>query len=480
MGSIKKNFTSQLELPLFGFIAKAAEEIGQPAYVIGGWVRDLLLERPSKDIDIVTVGSGIELAKAVAKQSNRFTEVSQFKNFGTAMIKFDDYEVEFVGARRESYSRNSRKPVVEDGTLQDDQNRRDFTINALSIGLNRDDWGKIHDPFDGLKDLENKTIRTPLAPGKTYSDDPLRMMRAIRFASQLNFKIDADSYEAIAKNKNRIKIISKERISTELNKILLSDQPSVGLELLYKTGLLEIFFPELVALSGVEEIDGQTHKENFYHTLEVVDNISRETDNLWLRYAALLHDIGKPVTKRFDKNIGWTFHGHEFVGSKMVPKIFKRLKLPLDDKMKYVKKLVALSSRPIVLATEKATDSGVRRLLYDAGNDVEDLMTLCEADVTTKSEKRKKRYLNNFKVVRKKLKEVEEKDHVRNFQPPVDGKEIIKRYNLQPGKEIGKLKNAVKEAILDGQIQNDYDQAIEFLDQQAMEMGLLAGSDRKN
>ncbi len=470
----KNNLLSNIENPVFELVAAAAGKINQPAYIIGGWVRDFILERPSKDIDIVTVGSGIELARATADLSKEIKKVSTFKNFGTAMLRYADFEVEFVGARKESYSRNSRKPVVENGTLEDDQKRRDFTINALSISLKKDDYGQLHDPFNGWQDLQNEIIKTPLDPDVTFSDDPLRMLRAIRFAAQLNFQIHHETYAAISANKERIKILSRERIADELHKIMMCKKPSVGLHLLNETGLMDLLLPEITALKGVDEVEGQRHKDNFYHTLEVVDNISKNTDNLWLRYGALFHDIGKPRSKFFHPKIGWTFHGHEFLGSKMVPKIFRRLKFPLDDKMKFVKKMVFMSSRPVDLADKHVTDSGIRRLLFDAGDDVEDLMILCEADITTKNERRKKKYLENFKRVRQRLNEVEEKDHVRNFQPPVDGKEIMERYNLKPCKEIGELKNAVKEAILEGDINNNHDEALAFIDQLAAEKGLIS------
>ncbi len=467
---IKLKYQDELKEPFFKSIQQAAKELNQPAYVVGGWVRDLILDRPSKDVDIVTVGSGIELAELTAKKE-KAENISVFKNFGTAMIKLTDWEVEFVGARKESYNRDSRKPIVENGTIEDDQNRRDFTINAMSISLNEADYGTLIDPFNGLLDLENKIIRTPLDPDITFSDDPLRMMRAIRFASQLDFQIHHDTLGSISKNHERIEIISMERITEELNKIMASPQPSIGLSLLFQTGLLKHFLPELCDLYGVEEKNGISHKENFYHTLEVVDNVSKVSDNVWLRYAALFHDVGKPRTKRYIKKT-WTFHSHEFVGSKMIPAIFKRLRLPLDHKMKYVKKMVALSSRPIALVNEHVTDSGVRRLLFDAGDDIDDLMDLCDADVTTKNPARMKRYLDNFKVVRQKLKEVEEKDHVRQFQPPIDGNEICEIFGIKPGREIGELKKAIKEAILDGEISNNRTEAWEFLITKALELDL--------
>lgn len=463
------HFLSQY--PVFTPVANAAKELQIEANVIGGWVRDLLLGRNSKDIDIVTPGSGINLAKTTAKQINN-SKVSIFKNFGTAMIKSGDIELEFVGARKESYSRNSRNPEVAPGTIADDQNRRDFTINALSIGLTGEALGKIIDPFNGIEDLQNGIIRTPLDPVKTYTDDPLRMLRAIRFASQLGFQIEKKSFQAIAANKDRIKIISIERVAIELEKIMLSPQPSVGLLLLEQTGLLKMFIPELTALKGVSEEEGQKHKENFIHTLEVVDNISAHTQNVWLRYAALFHDIGKAPTKRFVKGTGFTFRGHEAVGAKMIPAIFKRLKLPLDAKMRYVKKLVYLSSRPIALINEHVTDSGVRRLLFDAGEDIDDLMTLCNADITSKNPYRVKRYKQNFVLVRQKMKEVEERDHITNFQPPISGQEIMTAFNIKPGKEIGVIKTDIKNAILDGQIPNKKEAARELMLKIGMRLGL--------
>tara|TARA_R110002051_G_scaffold24900_1_gene61308 strand:+ start:3901 stop:5325 length:1425 start_codon:yes stop_codon:yes gene_type:complete len=468
-----QNHKKALQDPIFKVIAEAAKELDINCYVIGGFVRDYLLQRGTpKDIDIVAVGSGIELAKKVASKLSGKPEISVFKNFGTAMIKNKGVELEFVGARKESYHHDSRKPVVEDGTLEDDQKRRDFTINALAISLNEEDYGTLLDPFEGISDLEKKVIRTPLDPDITYSDDPLRMMRAIRFASQLKFTIYPESLNAITDNKDRIQIISKERIVDELNKILASSIPSVGLGLLHKTGLLEYILPELTALQGIEEIEGQRHKDNFWHTLEVVDNISKHTDNVWLRWAALLHDIGKAPTKKFDKKIGWTFHGHEFVGSKMTYKLFKRLRLPLNDKMKFVQKMVLMSSRPIVLSEDFVTDSAVRRLIFDAGDYVEDLMTLCEADITTKNPKKQKQYKNNFKIVRQKIVEVEERDHVRNFQPPVSGEEIMATFGLKPSKEIGIIKDAIKEAILEGEIPNEYEAAKEYMFSKGKSMGL--------
>lgn len=465
------NYSSYLQHPVFKVASEIITSEDLEAYVIGGYVRDLLLERPSKDIDIVVIGNGMDLAKKCAEKL-RVKKVSLFERFGTAQFVYKDLEVEFVGARKESYRSDSRKPTVEDGSLQDDQNRRDFTINALALSLHKDSFGDLIDPFGGIEDLEKEIIRTPLEPEKTYSDDPLRMMRAIRFASQLNFKIEHKSLVAISENAHRLKIISSERIMDEFNKIVLSKTPSRGLKLLYATKLLHEFFPELVKLQGVETIDGKSHKDNFYHTLEVLDNISEETDDLWLRWAAIMHDIAKAPTKRFDKKVGWTFHGHEDLGARMVPKLFKRLKLPLDHKMRYVQKLVRLHLRPIALVQGHVTDSAVRRLLFEAGDDIDDLMTLCNADITSKNDFKVRKYKQNFTLVQQKLKDVEEKDRVRNFQPPVSGDLIMKTFGLKPCEEIGTIKMRIKEAILEGEIENDADQAYNFMLKVGAEIGL--------
>lgn len=458
---------------IFHLISETADELGLECYVVGGYVRDIFLNRPSKDIDIVVVGSGIQMAEAFGKKLGRGAHVAIFRNFGTAQVKYRDTEVEFVGARKESYSHDSRKPIVEDGTLEDDQNRRDFTINAMAVCLNQKRFGELVDPFNGLDDLKERTIRTPLNPDITFSDDPLRMMRCIRFATQLNFYIDDDTFEALSRNKERINIISRERIADELNKIISSPIPSKGFIELDRCGLLSLIFPELDALQGVEVKNGRAHKDNFYHTLEVLDNISQHTNNLWLRWAALLHDIAKPRTKRWEPKIGWTFHNHNFIGEKMIPDIFRKMKLPMNEKMKYVQKLVGLHMRPIVIADEEVTDSAVRRLLFEAGNDIDDLMLLCEADITSKNEMRKQQFLDNFKLVRQKLKDLEEKDRIRNFQPPVDGAEIMQVFGLEPCKEVGSLKSSIKDAILDGVIPNEHDAAYQYMLEKAKKMGLF-------
>ncbi|GEN72223.1 CCA tRNA nucleotidyltransferase [Chryseobacterium lathyri] len=470
---MKINLTQNKNLKLFKIIADAAEKNNQSVYIVGGYVRDLLMKRTaSTDIDFVTEQSGIELAQTVANDIDPKLKVSVFKTYGTAMIKYKDLELEFVGARKESYTENSRKPEVEGGTLEDDQKRRDFTINAMAISLNKTNFGELIDPFNGVEDLEKRILRTPLEPAQTYSDDPLRMMRAVRFASTLNFVIEEKSLNAIKQEAERIKIVSMERIMVEFNKIMMSKKPSVGLGLMEETGLLKLIIPELIELKGVEEVEGQTHKDNFYHTLEVVDNISQNTDNLWLRWSALLHDVGKAPTKKFVEGTGWTFHGHEFLGSKMVKTLFHRLKQPLGSDMKYVQKMVKLSSRPIALITDDASDSALRRLLFDAGEDLEDLFTLCKADITTKNSKKQDRFKKNFEYVAVKIKEVEEKDQVRNFQPPITGEEIMQMFDLKPGKEIGILKEKVKEAILEGEIPNDKEEAEKFVIAEAEKLGL--------
>ena len=468
----KEELKQYFKADIFKQISATADALGLECYAVGGYVRDIFLQRPSQDIDVVVVGSGIAMAEALGKRLGRGAHVSVFKNFGTAQVKYHGMEVEFVGARKESYTHDSRKPVVENGTLEDDQNRRDFTINALAICLNAARYGELVDPFDGIGDLKERTIRTPLDPDITFSDDPLRMMRCIRFATQLNFYIDDETFEALGRNRERIAIISRERIADELNKIILSPTPSKGFIDLDRCGLLELVFPELAALQGVETRNGRGHKDNFYHTLEVLDNISKQTNNLWLRWAALLHDIAKPQTKRWEPRIGWTFHNHNFIGAKMVPDIFRKMKLPMNEKMKYVQKLVGLHMRPIVIADEEVTDSAVRRLLFEAGDDIDDLMTLCEADITSKNRERKQRFLDNFQLVRRKLKDLEERDRIRNFQPPVSGEEIMQTFGLPPCQQVGVLKSAIKDAILDGIIPNEHDVARAFMLQRAEKMGL--------
>lgn len=468
----KEDLIKLLDKKIFHLIGQTADELELECYVVGGYVRDLFLERPSKDIDVVVVGSGIALAEALGSKLGRGAHVSVFRNFGTAQLKYHGIEVEFVGARKESYSHDSRKPIVEDGTLEDDQNRRDFTINALAVCLNQSRFGELVDPFDGVWDMEDRLIRTPLDPDITFSDDPLRMMRCVRFATQLNFYIDDETFEALERNKERIKIISRERIADELNKIMMTRTPSKGFVELQRCGLLPLIFPELAAMEGVDMIQGKSHKDNFYHTLQVLDNLAAVSDNLWLRWAALLHDIGKPRTKRYEPGIGWTFKNHNFIGAKMVPEIFRRMKLPMNEKMKYVQKLVSLHMRPIVIADEEVTDSAVRRLLFEAGDDIEDLMTLCEADITSRNVQRKQRFLDNFKLVRRKLVDLEERDRIRNFQPPVTGEEIMEVFDLQPCREIGLLKSAIKDAILDGLVPNEHDAAYNFMLEKAREIGL--------
>lgn len=466
------DFVSYLQKDIFPIVTEEADALGLDAYLVGGHVRDLLLNRPSKDIDIMSVGRGIDLAERVAGRLGVLEKLVVYKNFGTALIHVDGLELEFVGARKESYRANSRKPIVEDGTLEDDLKRRDFTINALAVKVNAEGLGTLVDLFGGLQHLEQKLLKTPLDADITYSDDPLRMMRAIRFASQLNFTIEQESLEAIERNAHRISIVSKERIVDELNKIVLSPRPSKGFKLLFNTGLLHHIFPEMVALQGVETVDGKSHKDNFYHTLQVLDNLSKHTDKLWLRWAAIMHDIAKPATKRFEVGVGWTFHGHEDLGAKMIPKIFKKLGLPLHEPMKYVQKLVRLHLRPIALVKEEITDSALRRLIFEAGDDLEDLMLLCNADITSKNEEKVKRYLANFKKVEEKIREVEEKDRIRNFQPPVTGELIMKTFGIGPCQQIGIIKNAVKDAILDGIIENEEKQAYEFMLQEGIKLGL--------
>ena len=468
------NYSKELKNQIFNIIQNESDKLKYPTYVVGGWVRDLLLKRENTitDIDFVCVGSGIILAEKVALIMGKQARFKVFKKFGTALISYKGENYEFIGARKESYRSNSRKPIVENGTLEDDQKRRDFTINAISIQLNKDNFGELIDPFNGIEDLKNKIIKTPGNPNKTYSDDPLRMMRAVRFATQLHFEIEKESYEAILRNCERLSIISQERITEELNKIILSPKPSRGFKVLFETKLLHQFFPELVKLEGVERVGKHVHKDNFYHTIEVLDNISIHSKNLWLRWAALLHDIAKPQTKKYEKKQGWTFHAHEFIGGKMVPGIFRKLKLPLNEKMKYVQKLVTLHLRPIVLAKDIVTDSAIRRLLFDAGNDIEDLMTLCDADITSKNINKVKKYLNNFQLVRKKLKIVEQKDQIRNFQPPINGIEIMQLFNIKAGKEIGILKKSIKDAILDGKIENNRNEALKFIYKKAKELNL--------
>ena len=470
---LKERFSQKI----FKQIGEIADELGMECYVVGGYVRDIFLERPSKDIDVVVVGSGIAIAEALGKRLGKGAHVSVFKNFGTAQLKYRGTEVEFVGARKESYTHDSRKPIVENGTLEDDQNRRDFTINALAVCLNNARYGQLVDPFDGMADMRERIIRTPLDPDITFSDDPLRMMRCIRFATQLNFYIDDETFDSLSRNVERIGIISKERIADELNKIILSPTPSKGFVELDRSGLLPLIFPELSALQGVETKNGRAHKDNFYHTLEVLDNISQQTDNLWLRWAALLHDIAKPSTKRWEPKVGWTFHNHNFVGERMIPNIFRTMKLPMNEKMKYVQKMVSLHMRPIVIADEEVTDSAVRRLLFEASDDIDDLMLLCEADITSKNMERKQRFLNNFQLVRQKLKDLEERDRIRNFQPPISGEEIMETFGLAPCQQVGSIKSAIKDAILDGIIPNEYEPARVYMLEKAAKMGLKPMAD---
>ena len=469
---IEQRINSHLCEPVFHVVGDVADDMNRECYVVGGYVRDILLGRPSKDVDFVTVGSGIEVAENVAKKLGHHTSLAVFRTYGTAQVKSRGVELEFVGARRESYTRDSRNPIVEDGTLDDDQRRRDFTVNAMAICVNKDNYGKLLDPFNGIEDMERKIIRTPLDPDITFSDDPLRMMRAIRFATQLGFEIYPETFDAITRNKERIKIITRERIVDELMKIMKSAKPSRGFYLLRDCGLLELILPELAALSGVEVVNGRGHKDNFEHTLQVLDNVAEKSDKVWLRWSALFHDIAKPVTKLYDKNIGWTFHNHNFIGAKMIPRIFKKMKMPMDAKMKYVQKLVELHMRPIALVEDTVTDSAVRRLIFDAGDDIEDLMMLCEADITSKNQEKVKRFLENFQLVREKMKEIEEKDRIRNFQPPVDGLEIMRVFGLEPCQEVGQLKEKIKNAILDGEIGNNHDEAYSYMLERAKEMGL--------
>ncbi|MFT6679383.1 MAG: poly(A) polymerase, partial [Granulosicoccus sp.] len=467
-----KTINEILEWPVVKVLAEASQELGRDSYIIGGFVRDIFLDRPSKDIDVVTIGSGIDLAKRVSKKMGN-APLSVFKNFGTAMVKTDTVELEFVGARKESYRRESRKPIVENGTLKDDQDRRDFSINAMAISLNKENFGEVLDPFDGLLDLENRIIRTPLDPDITYSDDPLRMMRAIRFATQLGFDIEPESFKSIERNKDRLKIVSQERITDELNKIIMAKKPSKGFRLMLYTGLLDIFFPEMGKLKGIEKRNGLAHKDNFYHTLEVLDNVAAVSDKLYLRWAAILHDISKPATKRFDEKIGWTFHGHDDKGARLVPKLFRRLKLPLDNKMKFVQKLVALHLRPIALTKSEISDSAVRRMLFDAGEDIDELMILCRADITSKNEAKVKRYLKNYDKVLERIVIVEEKDKLRNWEPPITGEMIMKTFDIGPSREVGQIKNAIREAILDGEIPNTEEDARRFMMALAEKMGLI-------